>query len=235
MFDVTDELWSTVTVLHPHRTLHGYAGWYVAWRWGGVHVSAPSTASAHEVAALTTGRAATLQDPTFWQAFAHGRGFEVVGPSTHLYLDSDVDASLLSEASSAVVPLDTEQLDRLSSRVRAQDWDEGGMGHRPAPTIAVGVLDEDDVVAAAVLNPWRDVPSDIGVVVADSHRGRGLGTTVAAHATSYAVRKHAIARWRAATRNVASMQIARRLGFEPYATQLALRPGPGAVSGSSRA
>ena len=51
VFEVSDELWSTVTVLHPHRTLHGYGGWYVAWRQGGVHVSAPSTASAHEVAA----------------------------------------------------------------------------------------------------------------------------------------------------------------------------------------
>lgn len=49
VFDVSDELWSSPTVLHPHEELGDYEGWYVVWRDAGVHVSAPSTAEADEV------------------------------------------------------------------------------------------------------------------------------------------------------------------------------------------
>ncbi len=108
MFDVGDELWSAVTVVHPHGRLGDYPGWYVAWREGGVHVSAPWTS--------TRGR----------------------------------------------------------------------------PTACAG----------------------------SSQRRT---------ATSYAVRQHGYARWRCRDTNVPSARAAERLGFEPYATQLAVRRGSSAA------
>ena len=42
-------------------------------------------------------------------------------------------------------------------------------------------------------------------------------------AASYAVSRHGLARWRARTTNSASIGAARRLGFEPWCTQLAIR------------
>jgi hypothetical protein len=54
VFDVGDALWSRVSVLHPHGVLGDHDGWYVAWRDNGVHVSAPSSATADEVASYAT-------------------------------------------------------------------------------------------------------------------------------------------------------------------------------------
>lgn len=69
VFDVPeDQLWRQVSVCHPHAALGAYQGWYVAWREQGVHVSAPSTADAADVASLVATSATELQDPGFWRA-----------------------------------------------------------------------------------------------------------------------------------------------------------------------
>jgi hypothetical protein len=54
VFDVGDALWSRVSVLHPHGVLGDYDGWYVAWQESGAHVSAPTSATADEVASYAT-------------------------------------------------------------------------------------------------------------------------------------------------------------------------------------
>ena len=218
LFAVGDELWSSVTVLHPHEHLGDYEGWYVAWRGTGVHISAPSSAMADEVTSLADEAASNLVAPEFWQAFAHQRGFEVVGPSTHAYLDVDPGAD------EGVLALSGPELDALRMAVRPDEWTEGGLSHEPTP-LAFGIVQDGRPVAASVLNLWAGTPRDIGVVVAETHRGRGLAARVGAHAASHAIRAHGVARWRSATTNVASVRTAERLGFEPYATQLAIRAG----------
>jgi GNAT superfamily N-acetyltransferase len=219
VFDVGRELWSSVTVSHPHASLGDYEGWFVAWREGGVHVSAPSSAEAHEVASLANEAAIALRDAAFWQAFAHQRGLEVIGPSTHFYLDADPGPAV------DVVALRADELALLRDQVLPHEWVEAGMAHEPPPAVAFGIVVDGTPLAAASLDEWRDAPSDIGVVVARDHRGHGLAEVVGRHAASYAVRHSGIARWRAATTNIASARTAERLGFEPYATQLAVRRG----------
>jgi hypothetical protein len=217
VFEVREELWSSVTVVHPHGHLGDYEGWYVAWREDGVHVSAPSSAEATEIASLRHERAASLQVAEFWQAFANQHGMELIGPSTHSYLDLDpgpVDG---------VVELTADDLEQLRLRVHPKEWTEGGMADDPPPSWAFGMVEQGKPVAAAVLNLWAGTARDIGVVVAEGHRGRGLSARVGGAAASYAVREHGIARWRAATTNIRSLRTALRLGFEPYATQLAVR------------
>ena len=89
VFDVSSDLWSTVTVLHPHGLLGDYEGWYVAWRGEGVHVSEPSNAEPDELSSLGETPSWSLQDVGFWHAFAQQRGLEIVGPGVHRYLDVD--------------------------------------------------------------------------------------------------------------------------------------------------
>jgi GNAT superfamily N-acetyltransferase len=218
LFDVDGELWSRVTVVHPHPQLGDYAGWFVAWRDSGVHVSAPSSADAHEVASLARESAIALQDVTFWQAFAHQRGLEVIGPGVHRYLDEDPGPA------AGVREVDPSELRALGERVELEDWWECGFDES---------LDEPGVVAfaadggGAVLRELDGAPRNVTLLVVPEARGRGVGTELGRAAASYAVRHHGYARWRSRDSNVPSTRAARRLGFEPYATQLAVRPASG--------
>jgi GNAT superfamily N-acetyltransferase len=214
VFDVREALWSNVTVRHPHGLLGDYAGWYVAWRDTGVHVSAPSSAQADEVASLAREAPLSLQAVEFWHAFAHQRGLTVIGPGVHHYLDEDPGPA------HGVERVDPGALLVLRDLVSADDWDESGFDD---------ALTESGVVAfmtaggGAVLTELSGAPRNIGLLVAPDARGGGLGTQLGRAAASYAVTRHGYARWRCRDSNVPSTRAAQRLGFEPYATQLAVR------------
>jgi GNAT superfamily N-acetyltransferase len=223
-----DQLWRQVTVQHPHTRLGSYEGWYVAWRAHGVHVSAPESADAADIASLTDASPVELQDPAFWQEFATQRSLRVVGPAIHHYLDADPG-----------VPHDVEQVDPvrlalLRNRASPEDWAESGIpealdegGEALAIWGTVGETDRPWVPAllgGAVLTETAGARRDIGLLVAEEARGHGVGARLGQAAASYAISWHGWARWTAQASNEPSLRTARRLGFEPYATQLALRP-----------
>jgi GNAT superfamily N-acetyltransferase len=216
LLGVGDELWSTVTVLHPHERLGSYEGWYVAWREAGVHISAPATAAAADVASLADQPFAELQQPGFWHGFATRRGLQVRGPSTHAYLDVDPGPS------DRVTSISVTELSELRAAVGDDDWEESGFADDPP--LAFVLREDGRQVAAANLNVLDGIPRDIGVLVAPHARGLGLGAEVGRHAASYAIRDRGLARWAARIGNEPSTRTAARLGFEPYVTQLAVRP-----------
>jgi len=216
LFDIDEALWSSVTVVHPHGQLGQYAGWFVAWRDAGVHVSAPSDADADDVASLRNASLHELQQPAFWHAFARQRGLEVIGPGVHRYLDEDPGTP------AGVREADVSELRALEDQVEVEDWWECGFDES---------LDEPGVVAfaadggGAVLTELDGAPRNVTLLVAPHARGRGLGIELGRAAASYAVRHHGYARWRSRDTNVPSTRVAQRLGFEAYATQLAVRRG----------
>lgn len=214
VFDTHDSLWSGVTVQHPHGLLGDYAGWYVAWRDAGVHVSAPSSADADEVASLSREAVLSLQAVEFWHAFAKQRGLTVIGPGVHRYLDEDPGPS------DGVERVDPRELLALRDVVDADDWDESGFEDALAESGAVAFATAG---GGAVLTELAGAPRNIGLLVAHDARGTGRGTTLGRAAASYAVSRHGYARWRSRDTNVPSCRAAERLGFEPYATQLAVR------------
>jgi RimJ/RimL family protein N-acetyltransferase len=222
-----DRLWRAVTIAHPHGRLGDYEGWYVAWREHGVHVSAPSTADADDVASLRSASPVELQEAEFWHAFARQRSLRVIGPATHHYLDEDPG-----------VPDDVEQVDPvrltlLRGAVSAEDWEESGIpealdegGEALAVWGSTGETARPWVPAllgGAVLTETAGARRDIGLLVADDARMRGVGLRLGQAAASYAVSWHGWARWTCRVANEPSLRTAARLGFEPYATQLAIR------------
>lgn len=206
--------WQGTTVL-PHTGLGDYPGWYVAWRGDGVHVSAPPSASAADLAALQD---EPLTSAASWAAFGAQRGLELRGPATHAYLDEEPPRST---AAGEVEELDVRDLDALREELTPSDW-EAWVPDEPA--LVLGLRRAGRVVAAATLADWDGTPRDVAVVVHPEHRGRGLAEVVGGRAASCAVREHGLARWRAVLTNAASLRTAERLGFEPWCTQLALRP-----------
>ena len=82
------DLWQGVQV-RRHARLGDYPGFWVAWRDTGVHVSTPSSISIEEANSLATQGFESLTDPDFWSAYAAERGWVLVGPAVHSYLDED--------------------------------------------------------------------------------------------------------------------------------------------------
>jgi GNAT superfamily N-acetyltransferase len=224
-------LWREVTVRHPHGLLGGYEGWFVAWREDGVHVSAPSTAEAADVASLNVANADELQNPGYWQAFAAQRSLRVVGPATHHYLDEDPG---VPDLDIGVEQVDPGRLILLRDRVSVEDWEESGIPEaldEGGEAVAIwGSSAEPErpwvpaLLGGAVLTETAGARRDIGVLVSEDARLRGVGLRVGQAAASYAISRHGWARWTCRTANEPSLRTAARLGFEPYATQLAIRP-----------
>jgi GNAT superfamily N-acetyltransferase len=214
LFDVDDKLWSSVTVRRAGAPLARYEGWYVAWRNDGVHIAAPSHAAATEVMALSEVSALELQEPEFWHSFARQRQLVVVGPGVHHYLDIDPGPV------TSVQRIDPRSLFALRDEVSDEDWDECGFEDALVQPAAVAFATDG---GAAVLTELAGAPRDVNLLVVPDARGRGLGAKLGRAATSYAVREHGYARWRCREANVSSTRAAARLGFERYATQLAVR------------
>jgi GNAT superfamily N-acetyltransferase len=210
-----DVLWSSVTVCHPHRYLGDYEGWYVAWREAGVHMSAPDTAEAADVTRLREEPAPSLRATEFWHAFGQQRGLVVIGPGLHRYLDVDPGPA------DGVTQVRPSSLLALRERVSAEDWDESGFEDALDDPRTPAFATPD---GGAVLTDLAGAPRNLGLLVAADARGAGLGHALGRAATSYAVRAHGYARWRCRDTNLASARVADQLGFEPYVTQLAVRP-----------
>ena len=208
------DLWQRVTV-EPRTRPGPIEGYYIVWRGDGVHVSMPPEADLAVHDELTAESIKAIQDVPFWRDFAAARSLRVVGPSKHTYLDTDPGSA------AGVVAVDAAELSTLRALVDEQDWAESGWNDQPAHTF--GLYDEGQLVAASNLNSFAGKPRDIGVLVAPAWRGRDLSTAVGRHAASFAVHHYDFARWGARTANRASCAAARRLGFQPWCSQLAIR------------
>jgi hypothetical protein len=133
-------LWQRATVRTHSRRLQGYEGYYVAWRSDGVHVSTPPSGGSEVTRSLSTETVDTLQNRGFWREFAVERGLQVIGPSTHAYLDRAP-----GPVGGVTLPQD-EGLQLLREAVDESDWAESGWNDQPPHIFG---LYEDGLVVAA--------------------------------------------------------------------------------------
>jgi hypothetical protein len=210
-----EQVWRAVTV-RPHTRLSGYEGFFVAWREAGVHVSLPAAAEPVATASLTTAGLRALQTSEYWASLATSVQGRLIGPSTHHYLDTDPGPD------ERVVPMARDDLWVLRAAVSPREWGESGFDDDEVEA-GFGIVEDGQVVAAATLSSWHGAPRDVGVLVAPAHRGHRLVDAVGRTAASYAIREHGLARWVARTDNRGSVGAARRLGFEAWCAQLAIR------------
>lgn len=79
--------------------------------------------------------------------------------------------------------------------------------------------DREAATAGSGFDEWEGILAQLGVLVPPALRQSGLGTLAGALATNDALDSGLVAQWRCRRENVASMLLARRLGFEPVGTQ----------------
>jgi RimJ/RimL family protein N-acetyltransferase len=154
---------------------------------------------------------------------AVAEGWEVFGPSIHTY----ADASMFRPVSgSGVERVSVDALSSLRDAAALDEWGEGGVPLEDEDgTLLYGLRQDGAFVAAGNMTPWRGAPADVGLYTAPSHRGRGLGRAVASAMVAEQLPSIGIARYRALETNVASLAVARSLGFVPLsANYVARRP-----------
>jgi len=155
-----------------------------------------------------------------------GDGWEVFGPSIHSFADASTFRPVAPvSVSVSVSRVSLADLASFRSAADPDEWAEGGFGHdEEGGALVYGARDEDGVfVAAGNLTPWRAMPADVGLYVAPSCRGRGLGRAVASAMVADLLPTIGVARYRALETNLASLAVARSLGFVPHAANLVAR------------
>ena len=92
----------------------------------------------------------------------------------------------------------------------------------PSAVVRVRASELDALRGSATADEWEEGGFGDEADVIFGVRADG-DVIAAANLTSYAVTHHEVARWRGRTTNRGSIGAARRLGFEPWCTQLAIR------------
>ena len=151
---------------------------------------------------------ADLTDPAVF-ARAVGRVGRSIGPATLAFLDPAA-AAARDQPAVGSLPASHDAVRRLAAAC-GPDAEESGLLAIDSP---VAVMRAGDlVVAASGYRVWHGRLAHLSVLVHPAHRGRGLGTAVAAGAVARSVAAGLIPQWRARTTLLASRQIARTLGF----------------------
>lgn len=114
---------------------------------------------------------------------------------------------------------DAGALEGLRLASEPEEWDAADIH----PDAAFGCLADGALVAAASLNDWPPDAMIPGVVTHPAHRGRGYGAAVVSRVVAHALEQGTLALYQTLLENVASVALAKRLGYVQYATHVAVR------------
>jgi RimJ/RimL family protein N-acetyltransferase len=151
----------------------------------------------------------------------------VVDPAFVGYTDRVAFRPAPTEATRVLEQQDAAALADLQAACSALEWEHGGseLGEQPV----VGAFEEKRLVAAAGYELWGGAIAHISVITHPSYRVRGYGTAVVSRLTAEALNRGLVPQYRTLEANKSSMAIAQRLGFERYATTVAVRLRPDAT------
>ena len=111
---------------------------------------------------------------------------------------------------------------RLSTRAHdPMAWEHSGID--PARPPVFGCFAGDRLAAAGMLERWGDRLLHVGIVTHPGYRGRGYGNALVSAMTAYGLATGGVMRYRTLPANLASVGIARALGFQRFPHTLALR------------
>ena len=144
-------------------------------------------------------------------AAASGRllGARVLG-FTDLYLEHDA-------LETVEVADDPQAVHDLERQCPPDDVTEVGLGARTERFVLLD--DREAPEAGSGYEEWEGILADLGVLVPPALRREGHGTLAGAMATNDALDSGLIPQWRARPENLASLALARRLGYEPVGSQ----------------
>lgn len=141
----------------------------------------------------------------------------VVGPARIAY-----PSKLRAPAHPARALLATENgaIQALREACDATQWDHGGSSiDQPCSGVFLG----SQLVALAGYEIWGRTIAHIAIVTHPDFRGRGYGRSAVAHLACRALAARLLPQYRTLESNLPSIHIAESLGFESFATSMAIR------------
>ncbi len=208
--------------------LAGYRGIYV-WLIGeSATVSAPADRVETARRATAGQPRAALGDGALWRAALGEQVERIVGPSYQGFLDAG--AFLPAATPPGVRPLsaaDQPALARFIAACPRDDWSDSAIApdhalivglERAGALVALASVPNDDAAAAS-----EAVMRSVGVVTLPAARGMGAGRAVVCELTARCLADGALLHYQTLRANLASVAIARALGYADVATALAVR------------
>lgn len=228
MFSVADRYWAghlncregelftrPLNAVTHGEELQGYSGALALFREGAATVSVPPD-RAGELCGLLAGLENRCTPEQFAAALSPVAtlvlGPAYVGYTRDIRGDDSMARSLSDDDAAAVESL------RLACG--EEEWDHGGssLGHPCS-----GVFHDGQLASLAGYETWGGTIAHIFIVTHPGFRGRGFGRGAVAHLARRALAVGLLAQYRTLDANTPSIRIAESLGFQRYATSMAVR------------
>lgn len=150
----------------------------------------------------------------------------VIGPAWLGYADAGDFTPAPTMGTRLLTDRDLPALRRLADACGPTAWAHSGI--RPGSAPVFGCHAGGALAAAGMLEPWGPRLLHVGIVTHPAHRGRGYGKAVVSAMTAHGLAADGVVQYRTLEANLASVGIARALGFQRFARTLAVRlTGPG--------
>jgi RimJ/RimL family protein N-acetyltransferase len=145
----------------------------------------------------------------------------VLGPSIHSYADASTFATSQPRGR-RLTDADGDAVEALRRTMPEEEWAEGGFGHDDT-TVIWGIFEDRALVAAGNMTDFDGTPTDVGLATTPTHRGKGLGRSLASAMVEDALKRFPVVRYRALASNEPSRAVARTLGFVDDGANIAVR------------
>ncbi len=216
-----DDLRSQGVAAAPHGTLAGYRGAMVLRRGDTCIASAPAemaSAVRRKIEGLTADEVFTVSYLTGLFGSAVER---IVGPAWQGCADGSDFHPAATRGTRLLQPADGLELRRLEMACDRTEWEHSTIAWGEAPVF--GCFEGDEMMAAGTLRPWGEGVQSVGIISHPAHRGRGYARAVASAMTAYGLAQGAVLRYQTLQANVASVAVAKALGYAEYGQTLAVR------------
>jgi GNAT superfamily N-acetyltransferase len=212
-------------VLAPAAALPDYDGVYIQSFGAAPLISVPPTLPASIRDALARAAREGLEADARW-ADALGASFDrIVGPAWIGYADQQtLRAGAPTPGTRRLTEADRPLIEQLRDACTPTEWEHAGGDEGE---LAVGVFVDEELAALARYVAWGGGIAHVSIVTHPARRGRGHGREAVAALTREVLARGLVPQYRVLADNAPSLAVAGALGFQHYATSLALRLLPG--------
>jgi GNAT superfamily N-acetyltransferase len=210
-----------VTLLCNGGDYADYHGAYLL-RWGETCVFTVPVPFCELAASGITGRSAEeVFDPGFLAGLFGNAVDRIIGPAFRGCCDASDFRPVDSPGARLLAPDDDPALRALAVACGDEAWEYSGITFDWPPNFGYVVAGE--LVAAGMLRTLSEGLRHVGIATHPHQRRRGYGRALVSYMTAYALAEGGIGHYQTLMSNTPSKAIALSLGYQQYATGLAVR------------